>query len=247
MIKALIVDDESKARNILRILIDKHIPTISEVQFAASGMEALEILKTFEPNLLFLDIEMPFMDGFDLLAEIDKRNFDIIFTTAYDQYAIKAIRFSALDYLLKPISHEELQLAVNRFLEKKQLKSENGKLYKNFLSNLNNINTDTPRLAITTQEGTIVFNIYEIIRCEASSNYTLFYLNNKQKFIASKTLKEYDEILSEYGFFRVHKSHLVNLGQVSKVNAQGYLELKDGSSVEVSRRKKQLLIERLKT
>lgn len=246
MLKAIIIDDESKARNILRILIERHIPILTELYSADGAEEGLRLIEEHDPNIVFLDIEMPFMDGFDLLEAVEKRNFDIIFTTAYDQYAIKAIRFSALDYLLKPIDIEELKAAVDRFLEKKNLKRENGKLYKNFITNLKNINDDVPRLAISTQEGVAFFEVKDIIRCEASSNYTTFYLTEGKKFVASKTLKEYEKILDEYRFFRVHKSHLVSLNFVTSFQGN-QLELKDGSTVEVSRRKKQMVMNRLRT
>lgn len=245
MIKALIVDDESRARNILRILIKKHVPAITTVLLAENAAKAIQLIEEQNPHILFLDIEMPFMDGFGLLSEIEKRNFEVIFTTAFDQYAIKAIRFSALDYLLKPISSEELKTAVDRYLEKRNLKNENGKLFKNFLTNLDHMSEDNPRLAISTQEGVALFETAEIIRCEASNNYTLFYLKNGKRFIASKTLKEYDDILSEYGFFRTHKSHLVNLSFIAHLSSEGELSLQDGTIVEVSRRKKPLLTKKL--
>lgn len=245
MIKAIIIDDESRARNILQILIKKHTPSVSSIYTADSAMEGLKLIDQHEPHLVFLDIEMPFMDGFDLLAEIGQRKFDVIFTTAYDQYAIKAIRFSALDYLLKPISPDELKKAVDRFLEKKNLKNENGKLYKNLLYNMDNLNADTPRLAISTQEGVALLDVKKIIFCEASSNYTIFHLIGNKRFVASKTLKEYDEILADYGFFRVHKSSLVNLSQITSFSHTDGILLSNGDSVQVSRRKKQLLLEKL--
>ncbi len=245
MIKAIIVDDESRARNILKILIEKHVPAITTLYLAESASKAMELIEEHSPNIVFLDIEMPYMDGFGLLSAIEKRNFEVIFTTAFDQYAITAIRFSALDYLLKPIATEELIQAVDRFLKKRNLKNENGKLFKNFLTNLDNMSNENPRLAISSQEGVALFDVSEIMRCEASNNYTLFFLKNKKRFIASKTLKEYDEILSEYGFFRTHKSHLVNLSYVDRLSPEGILILNDGTSVEVSRRKKPLLSKRL--
>lgn len=246
MIKAIIVDDERRARNILRVLIEKHAPQITEIIEADGGIEGLYLIKEHQPDVVFLDIEMPFMNGFDLLSELSKRNFDIIFTTAYDQYAIKAIRYSALDYLLKPINIQELKNAVQRLIEKKNSTPNKGGLYQNFLHNLKNIETDIPRLAIATKENTVFFDIKNIMRCEASNNYTFFYLKNGKKFLSSKTLKEYDAILSEYNFFRVHKSHLVNLNYVHELTSKGVLIMRDQSTVEVSRRKKQMVLEQLK-
>ncbi|MFK7935142.1 MAG: LytR/AlgR family response regulator transcription factor [Saprospiraceae bacterium] len=245
MIKAIIVDDERRARNILRILIEKHLPEITNIIEADGGIEGLRLIQKYQPDLVFLDVEMPFMNGFDLLAEISKQHFSIIFTTAYDQYAIKAIRYSALDYLLKPIDPNELKMAFQRFWEQRENNKDQDELYQNFLENLENTENQTPKLAITTKENTVFFKMENIIRCEASNNYTFFYLKNGKKFLASKTLKEYDAILSDHHFFRVHKSHLVNLHFIKELANDGTLTLQDGSQVEVSRRKKQMLRERL--
>ncbi len=245
LIKALIIDDERRARNILKLLIERHIPAITEIQLAENATEGLRKIRSFKPHLLFLDIEMPLMDGFDLLSELETRDFDLIFTTAYDQYAIQAIKFSALDYLLKPIEVEELKAAVHRFQENIEKAVEKNQLYQNLLQSLNPTEKVKPKLAISTQNGAVFLFLDDIIRCESQSNYTMFYLNNGKKLLASRTLKEYDSILSEYQFLRVHKSHLVNLNFVERYSNDGILHLKGKGQVMVSRRKKILVKSKL--
>lgn len=243
MIKALIVDDEEKAREVLQALIEMYIPEITTVETTGSPMEAVGLIRHFQPDILFLDVVMPRMNGFDVLNTLDEWNFDVIFTTAYNNYAIQAIRFSALDYLLKPIDPDELRTAVDRFLEKRQ--TERKTLYQNLVHNLNASRSSDFRLAVTTTEGTFFYNTGEIIRCEADSNYTQFYLTQNRKFIASRTLKEYDEMLTEHGFLRVHKSHLVNLDFVEDYLGRGFVRLKDQTEIEVARRRREAVLEAL--
>lgn len=238
MIKALIVDDEASSRNMLSLLIQKHIPEITELKQSSGGKEAIELIEALKPDLLFLDIEMPSLDGFELLCSLEKRSFNVIFTTAYNEYAIKAIKFSALDYLLKPIDPKELRLAVSKHIASLDRKGQQVELYRNFLHNIETKVEQHFKLAIPTQQGTHFFNTSEIVRCEADSNYTCLVLTDGRKFISSKTLKEYDEILNNKGFIRVHKSHLVNVNFIQKLNNLNQLILKDGSTVEISRRRK---------
>jgi len=243
MIKALIVDDEEKAREVLQALIEMYIPEITIVETTGSPMEAVARIRQLQPDILFLDVVMPRMNGFDVLNTLDEWNFEVIFTTAYNDYAIQAIRFSALDYLLKPIDPDELRTAVDRFLEKRQ--TERKTLYQNLVHNLNASRSSDFRLAVTTTEGTFFYNTEEIIRCEADSNYTQFYLTQNRKFIASRTLKEYDEMLTEHGFLRVHKSHLVNLDFVEDYLGRGFVRLKDQTEIEVARRRREAVLEAL--
>ncbi|MBL0144788.1 MAG: response regulator transcription factor [Chitinophagaceae bacterium] len=246
MIKALILDDEQSAINTLQLMIERYVPEITKVKYSNEPLLALELIKTFEPDILFLDIQMPKLDGFAFLKQVKTINFTIIFTTAYDRYAIQAIRFSALDYLLKPIDASELQNAVKRF----RLISENENNRKQLNANLlHNIATPDKKefiLAINTTQGTYFFKTEEIIRLEGMSNYTKIILINKAPLLASKTLKEYDEILAEHNFVRIHKSHLVNRKHVSSYNADGNLTMTDGSKVEISRRRQHEVIEKLK-
>jgi two-component system, LytTR family, response regulator len=248
-VKILIVDDEEPAGNILRLLIDKHIPGEKQLCYCSSPEEALKVLPTFRPTLIMLDIEMPNMNGFDFLNYAVNSNFDVIFTTAYDKYAIKAIRFSALDYLLKPIDVLELQNAINRHIIK-QNTSGNGnqqELVENLIENLKQKNPDEFKLAVSVKEGVFLFEPKEIICLEGLNNYTRFSFIEQKPLVVAKTLKEYDEILSSYHFVRVHKSYLVNKDHIKRMDNEGLLWLTNNISVPISRRKKEEVTRLLKS
>lgn len=244
MIKALIIDDEESSVNVLSFLLQKHVPEITEVFTAAGPVMGEAKIAEIKPQLIFLDIEMPLMNGFELLEKFPQHDFEVIFVTAYDHYAIKAIRYSALDYLLKPVDTDELRNAVERFLEKRKTNQPQKPLYDNLLHNLNHKEEDY-RLAISTSEGTFFFQPDEIIRCEAIGNYTKFILTNKKSFLSSRTLKEYDELLAEKQFLRVHRTHLVNKKYIQSLSGDREVKLSDGSFVEVSRRKWDIIKEKL--
>jgi two-component system LytT family response regulator len=234
MIKALIIDDESKALNLLKVTMEQNFPGEFLVETAQGGHDGLEKLNHFKPDLLFLDIEMPAMSGFDLLAATTKIDFKVIFTTAYNQYAIRAIRYNALDYLLKPINPKELGEAITRFQQQKNKKEVYGIQLENFFDNKDK------HLAITTYDGVVFLEVEKIIRCEADLNYTKFYLTENNTFVSSETLKEYEDLLAIHNnFLRVHRSHLVNINFVLKFKNEGCLVLKDSSTVPVSRRRKE--------
>jgi len=246
MTRILIVDDEPAASNILKMLIEKHVPATKDIKTCNSPEEALEIIREWQPNLLMLDIEMPNMNGFDLLNRVGNSDFDVVFTTAYDKYAIKAIRFSALDYLLKPVDIAELQNAINKHIIKKfQPPQEQHKLVSNLISNLQQKDQTGFKLALSTTEGVFFFVPSEIIRLEGESNYTRFYFANQKPMLVSRTLKEYEDILSEHDFIRAHKSHLVNKKFVKHLDKEGLLWLTDGSHIVVSRRKKEEVLKEL--
>ena len=246
MIKILIVDDEAAASNMLRLLIEKQLPAQKEIRCVNSPQEALNIITEFQPTLLMLDIEMPEMNGFDLLNRLGNWDFDLIFTTAYDRYAIKAIRFSALDYLLKPIDIVDLQNALNRHIVRREhgFKQQDA-LINNLLTNLKQKDNSHFKLALSTSEGTFFFDPKEIIRLEGESNYTRFFFSNHKPVLVSKTLKEYEELLMPYEFLRVHKSFLVNRSFVQHMDRDGVLWLTDGSHILVSRRKKDEVMKEL--
>lgn len=249
MYKILIIDDERRALNILKILIEKHLDDVGLVETALGPESGIQKFRSVHPDLVFLDIEMPGMTGFEYLQHIREINpgINVIFTTAYDHYAIKAIRFSAIDYLLKPIDIEELKMAYHRFVTAQQsTQKDMDHLISNLMSNLQTIHIRKPRLAVATQGGAVFFDIDDIIRCEADNNYTVFYVDDAQKFVASRTLKEYDSLLHEYAFLRVHQSHLVNPAYIKEYTQKGMLELTDGSYVPVARRKHQWLHARLR-
>ena len=247
MIRILILDDEEAACNILSILIRKNMPYEHEIRTEQDPVKALQMLDTFRPTLVMLDIEMPGMNGFDFLNKAGSWDFDVIFTTAFDQYAIKAIRFSALDYLLKPLDIVELQNALNRHIIRRNLSQQSRKdLVHNLIENVQRPDADEYRLALSTTEGVFFYLPSEIIRCEGESNYTTFYLEHAKPLIVSHTLKEYESLLSDYGFSRVHKSHLVNMKYVSRMDRDGFLWLQNGESVPVSRRRKEEVMRNLK-
>jgi len=246
MIKALIVDDEQSSIDLLQWLIGQYCPDITTIKTAKSVSDALPLIQSFQPDLLFLDIQMPHENGFELLSAIENWNFEVIFTTAYNEYAIQAIRFSALDYLLKPVDETELVKAIERYHNKKVHKHATQGLFRNFMQNMTNEKKEDFRLALADASEVRYVKLQEIIRLQADSNYTRIYLSNAKSFVSAKTLKEYDAILKTHGFLRVHKSHLVNPAHINYYNRQGYLHLHDGSVIEVARRKKEYLLQALK-
>jgi two-component system LytT family response regulator len=246
MIKAIIVDDEPYCCEALESLLSRYCPKVEVVNVSHSGKEALKAIKEHKPDLLFLDIEMPQMNGFELLEKLPDTNLNIIFTTSYDQYAIKAIRFSALDYLLKPVDREELQNALQKVTDNAQ-----HPLTQQLEILLQKINTPTSpaisKVAMPTMEGLQMVNVDSIISCQSDSNYTIILLKDKNKLTVSRTLKDIEEILEGYSFIRVHHSYLVNINEINKYvkGEGGYLVMSDGSNVDVSRSKKDLLLKKL--
>lgn len=237
--KALIVDDEAKAREVLGLLIRYHVPEITEVVEAHGGTEATSVLSGYRPDLVFLDIKMPVLDGFEWLRSLDQRDFDVIFTTAYDQYAIKAIRFAAFDYLLKPVDTEDLRHTIDRYLETCH---QTKRAYDNLFYNTTQPDPQDFRLTIATTEQTHYLDPTLIVRCEADGNYTHFYLADGKHILASRSLGLYGDLLSELGFIRCHKSHLVNRRYVESI-LDKLLQLSNGHYVEVSRRRMPLVRE----
>ncbi len=246
MIKAIIVDDELGARESLSKMIEKNCKQIEVIAKVDSMLSAFEAITNKEPDLVFLDIEMPNGNAFDLLEKFKKINFNIIFTTAYDHYAIKAIKFSAVDYILKPIDPEELITAVKRFENQSGQKNTLDKQFKTLLSNARPENK-LKKVGIPDGDGLIFINLSDIVRCDSDGNYTFFILTNGKKIIASRTLGEYEQMFADDNFFRVHRSHLINLEHVKKYikGEGGYVVMSDNSQVEVSRRNKTDFLEKL--
>lgn len=241
MIKAMIVDDKTAAIEVLRWLIAENCPEITQVASAMSLAEALPLIQNFQPDLLFLDIRLQRDTGFDLLASVQHWHFEVIFTTAYNEYAIQAIRFSALDYLLKPINGTELKKAFERYLVKKQAGLGGAELYRNFIRNITCADNSPLRLALPGINGVQYVMLEEVVRLQAERNYTRIFFTNGKNFLSSKTLAEYEKLLRNNGFLRVHRSHLVSRSHIAEYNKQGFVQLKDGSQVEVSRRKKDIV------
>lgn len=244
MIKAIIVDDEPDCSETLCLLLEKCCPQVQVVGVCHSGAMALKEIEAQKPDLLLLDIEMPHMNGFQLLERLPQVAFDIIFTTSYDQYAIKAIRISAMDYLLKPVDREELKNAIEKVSRRQhpplpqQLEILLQRLHQPTIS----------KIAIPTLEGLKMIAVDSIVTCASDSNYTTLHLKGRQKIVASRTLKEVEEMLEGFAFVRVHQSSLVNLNEVDKYvrGEGGYLVMSDGTSVDVSRSRKESLLARLR-
>ncbi len=235
-IRYILVDDERNNLENLQFLLQEHCPALEFVGAARSVQEGQQLIRAAVPDLIFLDIQMPGETGFDLLRSIDKPAFEVIFVTAYDQYGIQAIKFSALDYLLKPVAIEELIQAVDKATEKIKSKQQN-KNISNLLAYLEKPKTESLRIALPTMKETHYVKLEEIIRCEASDNYTLFFLQNGENILVSKTLKEYDDLLRTHNFQRVHQSHLVNMQFVKSLLKEdgGTLLLSDKTKIPISR------------
>ncbi|WP_353779458.1 response regulator [Winogradskyella sp. 3972H.M.0a.05] len=239
-LKAVIVEDEKHSRETLKSLLEEFCIGIEVIGLAATVNEAVELIKSKKPDVIFLDIELQTGTGFDMLNQVSHLNFEVIFTTAFEQYAIKAVKFSSLDYLLKPIDLEELQEAVNKAQTKK-----NQKVYKKQLETLMlNLKEQKPKLnkiCLATSEGFEFIEVHDIIYCKAEGSYTAFILKNSEKLLVSKHLKEYENLLLEQGFMRVHNSFLINLKEVKKyVKADGgYIIMNNNDTVSISRSRKE--------
>jgi two-component system LytT family response regulator len=243
MIKAMIVDDKTAAIELLRWLIKEHCPEITSVVSATSVGEALPLIHNFKPDVLFLDIQMPRETGFDLLAKVKQWNFEVIFTTAYNEFAIQAIRFSALDYLLKPVDPDALAQALERYKAKRVYEQGGESLYRNFIQNITADKSRPLRLALPGMSDIKYVELSDIIHLQADSNYTKLYFTKGKSFLSSKTLLEYEKTLDQSGFIRVHKSHMVNAMHIAGYNKQGLLTLSDGAEIEVSRRKRGVVLD----
>ncbi|MEM9022944.1 MAG: LytTR family DNA-binding domain-containing protein [Bacteroidota bacterium] len=244
-IKAVIIDDEQKGRDFLKNMLHEFCPQINIVATADGIEEGLEIIQLNEPELIFLDIKMPRGTGFDLLEKLGKTNFEVIFTTAHDDFALRAIKFSALDYLLKPIDPDELRAAVKK-VEGKVQEPKSRPSFDNFLVNLQRKNVFS-QIGLPTNDGIIFVRVEEIVRCQAEGSYTNVFLESKKSFLVSRNLREIESLLEESGFLRVHKSHLINLNHIHKYvrGNGGEVTMSDGAVVEISRRRKDILLEKL--
>ncbi|GAB3931655.1 LytR/AlgR family response regulator transcription factor [Larkinella terrae] len=241
--KALLIDDEQPNLENLQALLKAYCPQVNICGTALNAGTAKNLLQAHQPDLVFLDIQMPQQNGFDLLRSLPAYNFEVIFVTAYDQYAIQALRFAAVDYLLKPIAIDELQAAVERAHQQRQLKEQN-QLLQNLLHLLKaGPQQEEPRIALATAKETRFVKTSEIIRCESSNNYTTFHLSGGETLLVCKPIFGYDDLLKGYGFIRCHQSHLVNKNFIKswKKEFGDFLVLTDGSEVPISRAKKEEL------
>ncbi|MBN2814718.1 MAG: response regulator transcription factor [Bacteroidales bacterium] len=244
MLKITIIEDEEKSLGFIRGIIEQYCPT-AEIAGTATNVEsAVTLLTNVKPALVLSDINLPDGTAFDMLSRLDEIDFKVIFITAFEEYAIKAIKFSALDYLVKPIDPNELINAVNKAREQIEHETNNLKL-KALLSNVRDFSDKLRKIVLKTFDSIYVVDLQDIIRCESDNSYTLFYLKDNRKIMVSSVLKDYDELLADSGFIRVHKSHLVNLNYIDKFikSDGGYLIMKDGASVPVSQRKRDMIMD----
>jgi two-component system, LytTR family, response regulator len=242
MIRAIIVDDEKHCRETLSIQLRKHCPNIELLAACSTAEEGISAIEQLKPDVVFLDVEMPVMNGFEMLQQLRDIHFEIIFTTGYDQYAIKAIQFSALDYLLKPIIKDDLVKAVEKIRPSHQ-HSLNDQLQL-LLGKLNNKPGVLQKIALPTTEGFEMVALENILHCESESNYTHIRMKNGKKILVSRTLKEIEELLQDHSFLRIHHSHVVNLNEIIRYvrGEGGYVIMSDGSNINVSRTRKEALL-----
>lgn len=242
MLRVVIIDDEADAVKFIEGIITEYCPNLEIAGTAHSAREGVSVISQTNPDLVFLDVQMPHGSGFDLLSSFPVKSFDVIFITAYNHYAIQAIKFSAIDYILKPVNISELIEAVNK-VEQKRVSKEYSNL--NYTSLLENLKAPVPsKLAIPTNDGIEYLNTSEIIRIEADRSYSWFFLTDNRKHLVSRNLKEYQELLQDLNFFRPHNSHLINMIFVKKFirHEGGYIEMTDGSNVPISRGKRDLFL-----
>jgi two-component system LytT family response regulator len=245
-IKSIIVDDESKSRNNLKQLLSEYCPAVEVIAEADSAANALILIAELQPDLLFLDIEMGELSGFDLLKLLNgKQTFELIFVTAYDNYGIQAVKACAIDYLLKPINILELSNAVDQAIKQIGPKRENERL-KELVANIDR-KDDEQKIAVPLADKIEFIAVSKIVRLEAEGNYTHFYLDGQKHFLVCKTLKEYQELLESHQFIRSHQSHLINYRKIAAYikTDGGYIAMEDGSRVPISRQKREEVLAKI--
>lgn len=245
MIEAVIVDDERNWRMILRMLLEKfpNVKILGEAESVSSGVELIDRLS---PNLVFLDVQMHDEDGFDLLKKVKNKNFGVIFTTAYDEYAINAFKVEALDYLRKPIDPTELEEAIKKAEKNRnQVKTFEASLDALSKALKRTTHVTTTKIALSTKDGIQFISPEDIIRCESVAANTRVFLKGGRNLITTKSLKDYESVLDESTFFKVHKSHIVNLNYVVRLNKNGFLQMEDDSNVPLTEKSKSGFLKKL--
>src|SRR5215831_8196447 len=239
-LKAIIIDDEARSRKALQVALTDYCPSVKIAFIAETPEDGIEAIIKHKPAIVFLDVQMPGMSGFDLLSDFPEIDFDVVFITAHDHYAIKAIRFSALDYLLKPIQIDELMAAVKKAEEKKNHRHTNWQ-YRSLYENVRSSHNASGAIAVPTGDGLLFIKTQNIIRCEAEGNYVIIHQAGKEKMLITKTLGDIETMLDPAAFCRVHNSHLVNLAHIKKYvkGDGGYVIMSDNSKVDIARRKKE--------
>jgi two-component system, LytTR family, response regulator len=241
----VLVEDEKHQHERLQDLVHTHFPQLEIGGIAENIEEAYRIIVGLKPQLVFLDVMLPPATSFELLHKFKTIDFEIIFTTSFEEFAVKAFRLSAVDYLIKPIVLEELEQAIHRFLERMEKKSPHHHLQV-LIDNLQLQHAQKKKIALPTLNGYIFITIEDIIRCESDNTYSTFHLKDKRKIVVSRTLKECETMLSDFSFFRVHNSHLINLDYIQEYTKGegGVVKMNDGSHVDVSRRRKDEFVRR---
>jgi len=248
MIRAIIIDDEQHCRKTLMLLLKEYCPDVQVVDQCSDAESGIKAIQKFKPDLTFLDIEMPRMNGFEMLEHFSEISFSIVFTTGYDQYAIKAFRFYAIDYLLKPVESKELIAAVQRVKARTQLPT--AEQFQMLFNKINSQGEIFPKIPVPTSDGFEFIPVDQILFCEAHDNYTFLNLKAKKKIIACRMLKDVEEQLSEFpNFVRIHHSYIININEVKKYirGEGGYVLMSDDTSVNVSRSRKEALLKMFKT
>ncbi|HVS96902.1 MAG TPA: LytTR family DNA-binding domain-containing protein [Puia sp.] len=247
MVRTMIIDDEAHCTDHLTGLLSTYCDSLVRVEATAGSVaEGWQTILRIQPQLVFLDIQLRDETGFDLLDRFPVIDFDIIFVTAYEKYAIRAFKFSAIDYLLKPVDPDDLRQAVAR-LQQKRSKEETAKRFETLFYNLRNGSGLPKRISVPTVKGLEFLPVQDIVRCESHINYTSIFLTNGQKLTVARTLKEFEELLEEHNFYRVHNSHLINLACIKRYQKGkgGSVSMADNTEIEVSTRRKDELLRRL--
>jgi len=242
-LRTLIIDDEAPVRELISGIINNYCEQ-AEICGTANGVKTgIEAIHNLKPDLVLLDVNLTDGTGFDILRNLEDIQFSVIFITAYEKYAVNAFRFSAVDYIMKPVNIDELSSAIEKAATLTERENISKQL-KNFFENINSRPEDK-KIVLKDQKSIYVVKISDIIRCESDHNYTTFHLNNGKQVVVSRTLKDFDEMLSDYLFLRTHQSHLININHIVSFekNDGGYLRMADGSSVPVSKRKKEELMD----
>jgi two-component system, LytTR family, response regulator len=245
--QVVIIEDEKQHQETLTSLLQDHFPGFKVTGISTSVEEGREMLNHSQPDLVFMDVLLPPHTSFDLISSLEHIPFEIIFTTSFEEFAVKAFRLSAVDYLIKPIVLSELKQALDKFLQKKSTTPTTQHI-KTLLENLHALPAKVARIALPTLNGFIFVAIQDIIRCESDNTYTTFFTTDKKKIVVSKTLKDCEHLLQDYRFFRIHNSHVVNLDYISEYikGDGGLVKMTDGSHIDVSRRRKDEFLRVLK-
>ncbi len=241
----LIIDDEPKGRNLLNELVKRYCPDVEVLGLAQSATEAIALIRQYNPDFIFLDIQMPEINGFQMIELMGHIDFEIVFVTAYNEFAVKAYKYAAFDYLLKPIDPDELNKTIERLKMKRQQVGLQERLSL-LMKTLEEPKKLPSKITVSNSDGISVLNISEIVYMEADGPYTTFFMANNSKLISSHNLKEYEDMLSEHGFFRSHHSFLLNLNHITKyLKSDGYALMSNGKHVEVSKRRKDEFVQRI--